>query len=88
LILDLMQDEDYEALAQFVNKAVGWILVAVGALLIATKETYGLCREMEWSNLVFWALLVVMAAACNGYTANRISRTERRRAEHARRAAA
>src|SRR4029453_762949 len=88
LILDLMQDEDYEALAQFVNKAVGWILVAVGALLIATKETYGLCREMEWSNLVFWALLVVMAAACNGYTANRISRTQRRRAEHARRGAA
>jgi hypothetical protein len=83
LILDVMQDEDYEALTQFVNKAVGWILVAVGALLIAAKETYGLCQDMEWSDVVFWILLVVMGTVCNGYTAGRISRTERRLAEHA-----
>jgi hypothetical protein len=83
LILHAMQDDDYEALSQFVNKAVGWILVAIGALLIAAKETYGLCQEMEWSDAVFWVLLVVMAAVCNGYTAYRISRTERHLAEHA-----
>ena len=43
MILDVMQGEDYEALTRFVNKAVGWILVAVGGFFIAAKETYGLC---------------------------------------------
>jgi hypothetical protein len=38
MILDVMQDEDYEALTRFVNEAVGWILVAIG-FLIAAKET-------------------------------------------------
>jgi hypothetical protein len=53
MVLDVMQDEDYEALTHFVNKAVGWMVVAVGGLLIAAKETHGLCHEMNWSNVVF-----------------------------------
>lgn len=87
MILDVMQDEDYEALTRFVNKAVGWILVAIGGFLIAAKETYGLCLEMEWSDVVFWILLVVMFGLCTGYTARRITRIEHRLAEHAGRAA-
>jgi hypothetical protein len=87
MILNVMQDEDYEALTRFVNKAVGWILVAIGGFLIAAKETYGLCQEMEWSDVVFWVLLLVMFAVCNGYTARRITRTERHLAEHVGRAA-
>jgi hypothetical protein len=87
MILDVMQDEDYEALTRFVNKAVGRILVAIGGFLIAAKETYGLCLEIEWFDVVFWILLVVMFGLCTGYTARRITRTERRLAEHAGRAA-
>jgi len=87
MVLDVMQDEDYEALTHFVNKAVGWIVVAVGGLLIAAKETHGLCHEMKWSNVVFWTLLVVMVALSNGFSAGRISRTERYLARHASRTA-
>jgi len=87
MVLDVMQDEDYEALTHFVNKAVGWMVVAVGGFLIAAKESYGLCQEMEWSNVVFWTLLVVMAALSNGFSAGRITRTERHLARHASRTA-
>ena len=88
MILDVMQDEDYEGLTWFVNKALGWILLAIGGFLIAAKETYGLCQEMKWSDVVFWILLVVMFGLCNGYTARRMTRTERHLAAHAGRAPA
>jgi hypothetical protein len=42
---------------------------------------------MEWSDVVFWILLVVMFGLCTGYTARRITRIEHRLAEHAGRAA-
>jgi hypothetical protein len=40
----------------FVDKATAWILVAAGALLIATKETWDLTESAGFAAPVFWIL--------------------------------
>jgi hypothetical protein len=64
--------EDREVMVEFSNKAMGWLLVAAGALLIAVKETWELREHYEWSVAVFWVLVVVMPVLGASYTALRI----------------
>ena len=40
-VLAALTAEDHEALLTFFDKATGWMFVALGALLLATKETLG-----------------------------------------------
>ena len=49
----LLSPEDLESLVTFMNKARGWLFVAGGALLIATKETYELAEHLGWQDWVF-----------------------------------
>src|ERR1700741_3990893 len=42
----------------------GWAYVAVGASLLATKETWELHESYEWPEWVFWGLVVVMIVFC------------------------
>jgi hypothetical protein len=52
-----------EQLAQtvsFFNKANGWIVVALGGFLLATKETWELVADLHWPVWAFWILLVAM----------------------------
>jgi hypothetical protein len=60
--------EDFEALANFMGKARGWLLVGAGASLIGVKETYELVEGYEWPTWLFWVLLVLMALLCIGNT--------------------
>jgi uncharacterized membrane protein YhhN len=50
--------------------------IASGAFLIAAKETWELREEYDWPIAVFWALIVVMIAACAANTALRVRRRD------------
>lgn len=43
-----------------IQKATGWFIVAAGALLLATKETWELAEASEWPAWAFVGTLVVM----------------------------
>jgi hypothetical protein len=44
----------------FLNKANGWLIVALGGFLLATKETWELADELHLPAWVFWMLVIVM----------------------------
>lgn len=69
--------DEMTGLVRFVNKATGWLYVALGALLIAVKETWELVEFNEWPSWLFWALIVLMAAAATLNTTVRMVHTHR-----------
>jgi hypothetical protein len=83
-VAERLSDDDYESLQSFVNKAVGWGMVAGGAFLIAVKETWELAEHHAWPTAVCWAIVVAMALVCLGHAAGRVAHdrsvAERRRA--------
>lgn len=59
-MMDTLSDPDYEAFRSYVNKAFGWLLVGLGGLFIAAKETVELAELHEWPTWLPWLLVVVM----------------------------
>lgn len=76
-----LSDADFLALRGLVNKATGWLYVAVGGLLIAVKETGELVEGLEWPTWVFPVLIVGMLALALGNAARRSYRDEQRAAQ-------
>ena len=76
-ITDAMPSDQLAAFESFRDKAGAWIFVAGGAFLIAIKETWELREYHEWTEAIFWALIVVMAGLC---IANAFLHVQRRRA--------
>jgi hypothetical protein len=72
-----LADDDYRALLSFMNKATGWLLVAGGGLLIATKESYELIEGNEWPEWLLAVAVPLMLAASVGYTVARSIREQR-----------
>ncbi|HMM95268.1 hypothetical protein [Phycicoccus sp.] len=67
-----------EHLGQFVefqSKATGWVFVAMGALLIATKETYELGEHHAWPGWLVLLVVVAMAVLSGLNTAVRARRS-------------
>jgi len=62
------------------NKAAGWLIVGLGALLLAVKETAELIEAQEWPEWALAPMLVGPFLLSVGYTANRMART--RQFEH------
>lgn len=63
---------DLRTMVTYMHKANGWIFVAGGALLIATKETYELAENHHLPLWVFIVMVVVMAVLAASYTAVRL----------------
>jgi hypothetical protein len=77
-VLANMSPEDLELITRYLNIARGWMLVGLGALLIALKETWELVEHQEWPENVYWVLIVVMtllALSFIGTSAERERRT-------------
>ena len=71
-----LEPQQRAALTRFLNKATGWLYVAIGGSLIATKETWELRETYEWPVAVFWVLAPAMALLCAANTTVRLSRTQ------------
>ena len=69
-----MSRSQVEQWVHFVNTASGWLYVALGGFLIATKETWELVEAYEGPVVLFWVALVVMALVCAANTAVRVAR--------------
>jgi hypothetical protein len=72
--------DDLEVITRYINIARGWMLVGLGAWLIALKETYELVEHYEWPVLVYWVLVVAMSGIALGVTA--VSARKEREAGH------
>jgi hypothetical protein len=68
--------EQFDDLASFFNKARGWMIVGMGALLIATKETWELCEHYEWSTTTFVTIWLLATGLVFGTVARRMRREE------------
>ncbi|GGL36482.1 hypothetical protein H9L10_14715 [Phycicoccus endophyticus] len=73
-VVEAMTPRHLEQFVAFTSKATGWLFVAVGALLIATKETYELAEHLEWPSWAVWAVAAGMALLCSLNTAVRMQR--------------
>jgi hypothetical protein len=73
-VMAAFSDEDLEVIARYINTARGWMLVGLGAFLIALKETWDLVEHEEWSEVTYWVLVVVMTLLALSFTAISASR--------------
>lgn len=76
IYIDALLPEDAEALISFLNKATAWLLVAIGGLCIAIKETYELAEGSHWDHWVFWLLVFVLPLLSILHTISRIIRAK------------
>ena len=74
-VLAVMTPEQVGSAVSYIDKAFGWILVGLGGLFIAVKETWDLSEHYEWPAGVCWAIIAVMLALCAWNTRARLGRT-------------
>jgi hypothetical protein len=67
-VLAALDSEDVAALFRYVSKAIGWLLVGLGGLLLAITETWNLTEHYDWPVVIFWILTVGMAGLSGLYT--------------------
>lgn len=72
-----LSSDEYAKTMSFLNKANGWITVAVGAFLLAVAETWNLVVDvLHWPQWAFWLVAVVFAIAAVGNAVARVFVTE------------
>jgi hypothetical protein len=75
--MQTLPPEQLDALVEYINKATGWLFVALGGLLLAVKETWEACELHAWPTWLFLTLLVVAAGLCLFSTAALMERSRR-----------
>jgi hypothetical protein len=73
-VFDQLTQAQKEQFSNFVNKAMGWFTVALGAALLAAEQTWRVTERYDWPLWLFWLLLVVMMGLSVLNTALRMSR--------------
>lgn len=76
-IQDALAPEQLKQAINFLNKANGWVVVALGAYLLAVKETWDLIGVLDWPVWIFWVLIVVMPLVAIGNAVLRTLMTHR-----------
>ena len=74
---DALPPEALKQTISFLNKANGWLIVALGGFLIAAKETWELVEDLHWHQWVFWILVVVMPIVAIANTVRKVANTQR-----------
>jgi hypothetical protein len=72
-----MGDGELRQALSFSNKAVGWLLVAFGALCIAVKETWEAGEHVHLPESVRWLVMLVAVLAATTITATAVYRQGR-----------
>jgi hypothetical protein len=75
-VMNILTHGQMEQLVRFGNKATGWILISLGAFLVALTETWTLRDVYDWPLAVYVLVVVVMLLASALYTAVRLRRTD------------
>jgi hypothetical protein len=76
-VLAQLTQAQRDQFTSFINKAVGWFTVAVGAFLLAVEQTWQVVERYRWPVWLFWLLIVVMLGASVLNTALRMIHDER-----------
>ena len=76
-VLAALSTEDLQLITRYLNIARGWMLVGLGALFIALKETWELVEHEEWPEYVFWSLVVLMSLLALGLIGSNAERQRR-----------
>lgn len=77
-VINEMSAKQVRAFRSYSEKANVWLAVSLGALLIATKETWELVEVYEWPEITFWLLIVFMASLAVANTIFRMRRWHER----------
>lgn len=75
-IFALLSPADVAAMVSFNSKATAWLFVAFGGLCIASKETYELAHDNEWSSFIVCLLILGMFVLSILNLIYRLKRTE------------
>ncbi len=81
-VVAAIPDDDYSALMAYANKAIGWMFVAGGGLLLAIGENYSIIEAEDWPQGAFWVL--TFAAVLGSVLVVSATHARNRRAAHAR----
>ncbi len=76
-VIESLSQNQVEQMVSFLNKANAWGIVAIGAFLIAVKETWESVELFHWWTGVFWILVVLVPILCFANAAVRINRSDR-----------
>lgn len=76
IVLDL-DDDEHERLMRYLNQAFGWMVVGLGAVLLAIATTVDLGDERGWPGAVTAAVVVGAATVALVTIASQTRRTER-----------
>lgn len=77
MIMTKMDPDALRSMVTFGRKATGWLVVALGAFVVAIKETAELAEHHELPIEGFAALIVIMPLLAFSYTAANLRRFER-----------
>lgn len=76
-VMEALSENQVAQTVSFLNKANAWGIVALGAFLIAVKETWETVELFHWWVGVFWILVVVIPIICFANAGIRISQSDR-----------
>lgn len=76
-MMDALSENQVAQTVSFLNKANAWGIVALGAFLIAVKETWESVELFHWWVGVFWILIVVIPIICFANAGVRISQSDK-----------
>ncbi|HEY4267368.1 MAG TPA: hypothetical protein VGM94_04160 [Galbitalea sp.] len=76
-IMEALPKEQVEQTLTFMNKARGWLIVSLGAFLIAIKETWELAERLHWPIWVFVVIVVVAFVLCVAHAAYQMYATQK-----------
>lgn len=86
-VFQALDPADREDFVDYMTKATGWLLVAVGGLCIAAKETWELLDHFELDAGVWVAVVAVMSLLSAGYAAASLGRGDEMKGRSPRRRA-
>ncbi len=85
-VFQAMTPEDRAEFVDYMNKATGWLLVALGGVCIAAKETWELLEHYEQHVWLWLLIMIVLFLASAGYAAASVGHADEMKGKSPRRA--
>jgi hypothetical protein len=76
-VFGALSRSEAEQWLEFSDKAIGWIVVGSGGLLLAATETWSMTAEAELPRWTAWIIFTATLALCASFTVFRLHRSQR-----------